>query len=151
MTEAEEVGQLRARAAHGVSPNLLDTWVQTAQRTPSSAQSVATVEKEQQLMIVEVLEEARPQLRNESHARGYTTLGFEVGPPAPTPPAVSSKETPSRSLAVILESNMECATPKLTGLRRKLPMLKPFIHCCSSPTNHGRKSCHCLQMYKDAY
>ena len=72
-------------------------------------------------MIVEVLEEARPQLRNESHARGYTALGFEVGPPAPTPPAVSSEETPTRPLAVILESNMECATPKLTSLRRKLP------------------------------
>jgi hypothetical protein len=71
-------------------------------------------------MVVEVLEEARPQLRNESHARGYTAVGFEVGPPAPTPPAVSSGETTSRPLAVILESNMECAAPKLMSLRRKL-------------------------------
>lgn len=54
-TDAATVGRLRARAAHGVSPHLLDAWVQTAQRTRSAAAtSVASSEKEQELMIVEV-------------------------------------------------------------------------------------------------
>ena len=70
-------------------------------------------------LLEQVLEEARPQLRNESHARGYTALAFEVGPPPPPAAAVTPEETLPRPLAVILESNMECAVPKLTSLRRK--------------------------------
>ena len=101
-----------------MSPDLFSVWVQTAQRIHSSAQSVGS-ETQQELMVVEVLEEARPQLRNESHARGYTTLDFEVGPPPPPRPTEGPEETAPRQPAVILESNVECATPKLTSLRRK--------------------------------
>lgn len=119
-TSAAGAGKIRARAAHGVSPYMFDVWVQIARRTHDSSHSKETSEHEQELelMVVEVLEEARPQLRNESHARGYTTLGFEVGPPPP-PPSLASEETAPLASTVILESSVECATPKLTSLRRK--------------------------------
>eukprot|EP01044_Picomonas_judraskeda_P007050 COSAG03_NODE_736_length_6038_cov_155.990908_2_plen_141_part_00 len=80
-------------------------------------------------LLEQVLEEARPQLRNESHARGYTALAFEVGPPPPPAAAVTPEETLPRPLAVILESNMECAVPKLTSLRRKSLVLAVHVLC----------------------
>lgn len=117
----ERAGRLRGRAAHGVSPRLLDVWVQASQRLPalpkpeagwfSSGDSDGPAPS---LMIVEVIEEARPQLRNESHARGQTALDFEVGHPKGAGAAVGG------AAVVIMESNEECAVPKLDGLRRAL-------------------------------
>jgi len=112
--ELDLPGRLRGRAAHGVSPALMDTWVQAARRLSQTEQAEAGGEAASELRIVEVLEEARPQLRNESHARGESQLAFEVGTSAP-PAAVQGP-----AAAVIMESNEECATPKLAALRRAL-------------------------------
>jgi hypothetical protein len=120
-----------------VSPHLYDTWVQAALRLRTEGANAAAggaaegasggwfgsgkeseSATEHDLMVVEVVEEARPQLRNESHARGYTNLGFEVGPPPPSP-SLDREEGLEVAPTVILESNEECAVPKLTSLRRK--------------------------------
>lgn len=114
-------GRLRGRAAHGVSPSLLDAWVQASQRLPTLPKAEAgwfssgdsSDGPAPSLMIVEVIEEARPQLRNESHARGHTALDFEVGHPKA---AAAAGGAP----VVVMESNEECAVPKLEGLRRAL-------------------------------
>ena len=119
-----------------MSPHLYDTWVQAALRLRTEGANAASgategasggwfgsgkeseSATEHDLMVVEVVEEARPQLRNESHARGYTNLGFEVGPPPPSP-SLDPEEGLEVAPTVILESNEECAVPKLTSLRRK--------------------------------